>query len=245
MTGVRRLLADRSFRPIGIAVITVIVGWIATGGKAYYAAPALIAAFAAGAAHLERRRTERMRNGAGSRRIVAGGIRLLPACIIATTVLSSPLILPVVTTSQMVSLGLWHARDDYAEEVGWPELVDTVSRAWHAQPAPRRAHTAIVVDNYGEAGALDRWGPAAGLPPVVSGHLSHRYWTPSARTMAETDAIVVGFDRHDVHELCRTAKVVARITNHAGVENEEAGRAVWRCVVRGSIGERWSQLAST
>lgn len=63
--------------------------------------------------------------------------------------------------------------------------------------------------------------------------------------MADTDAILVGFDSHDAHELCRTAEVVAHITNRAGVDNEEAGRAVWRCVVRGSIGDHWSWLAST
>lgn len=244
VSGVRRLLSDRRLRPIGIAVLTVLLGWIALGGKAYYAAPAFIVAFAAGAVHLEKR-LERSSAGSNSRRSDLRRRRMLPAVIIVTTVLASPLILPVVATPQMVSLGLWHARDDYAEEVGWPELVDTVSDAWHAQPSTRRAHTAIVAGNYGEAGAIDRWGPALGLPPVVSGHLSHRYWTPSARVMADTEAILVGFDSHDAHELCRTADVVAHITNRAGVDNEEAGGAVWRCVVRGSVGTRWSWLAST
>ena len=171
--GVRRLLGDRHVRTLGIAVVVVIGGWLVLGGKAYYAGPALIAAFAAGAVSLEARLDVRWH-------------RLLPALIIATTVMTSPLILPVASTKQMVDLGLWHARDDYAEELGWTELVDSVSHAWHALPPSERSHTAIVAGNYGEAGAIDRWGPRLGLPPVVSGHLSHRYWTPSPRTFWPT-----------------------------------------------------------
>ena len=136
------------------------------------------------------------------------------------------------------------SRDDYAEEVGWPELVRTVSDAWHDVPQPARSRTAIVASNYGEAGAIDRWGPRLGLPAVVSGHVSHRYWTPSPKTMAATEAIVVGFDGRFVHELCRTSTVVARIKNRAGVDNEEAGSAVRRCAVRGDIADHWTSLAS-
>ena len=168
LSGVRRLLSDRRVRALGIAVVVVIVGWLVLGGKAYYAGPALIAAFAAGAVSLEARQDVRWH-------------RLLPGLIVATTVITSPLILPVASTKQMVDSGLWHPRDDYAEEVGWTELVDSVSQAWHALPPSERARTAIVAGNYGEAGAIDRWGRRLGLPPVVSGHLSHRYWTPSPR----------------------------------------------------------------
>ena len=51
--GVRRLLVDRRFRSLGVAVLTVIGGWLVLGGKSYYAAPALIVALAAGAVQLE------------------------------------------------------------------------------------------------------------------------------------------------------------------------------------------------
>lgn len=244
VSGLRRLVTDRHLRPIGIAVVTVLGGWLALGGKAYYAAPALIAAFAAGAVHLESRR-ERTATASCARPARTAVRRALPVVIVATTVLTSPFILPVASAQQMVRFGLWHVRDDYAEQLGWPELVATVSRAWRSIPPSGRARTAIVVGNYGEAGALDRWGPPLGLPPVVSGALTHRYWTPSPQAMAGTAAILVGFDRHDAHELCDRSAVVARISNRAGVDNQEAGGVVRMCDLRGSIGTHWRWLASS
>ena len=90
--GVRRLLSDRHVRTLGIAVVVVIGGWLVLGGKAYYAGPALIAALCRGCRSLEGRLDVRWH-------------RLLPALIIATTVMTSPLILPVASTKQMVDVG--------------------------------------------------------------------------------------------------------------------------------------------
>ncbi|MBN1439469.1 MAG: hypothetical protein JW929_08675 [Anaerolineales bacterium] len=40
----------------------------------------------------------------------------------------------------------------------------------------------ILADNYGEAGALEFFGPALGLPPVISGHNSYYLWGPGGCT---------------------------------------------------------------
>ncbi len=240
LIGIRRLLADAALRPIGIAVASVLGGGLVLGGKAYYAGPVLVVAFAAGSAALERRLDQRAASTDGQR--AGGRRRLLPILIVATTAITSPLILPVATTHQMVKLGLWQARDDYAEEVGWPDLVDTVADVWHRLPAGQRARAAIVAGNYGEAGAIDRWGPARDLPAAVSGHLSRRYWRPDGATLSATEAILVGFDRRAVARLCRTGTPVARVTNRLDVENEEQGGLVWQCHLRGSVADRWPDL---
>ena len=47
------------------------------------------------------------------------------------------------------------AHDNFAEQIGWPELVEEVARIYHALPPAERAHTAVFTNNYGEAGAIN------------------------------------------------------------------------------------------
>jgi hypothetical protein len=41
-----------------------------------------------------------------------------------------------------------------------------------------RAEAAICAENYGQAGAIDLYGPALGLPPAISRHWNYYYWGP-------------------------------------------------------------------
>ncbi len=50
-----------------------------------------------------------------------------------------------------------------ADQLGWHDFVGQVEAAWSRIPASERATTAIKVDQYGEAAALDLYG--SGLPP--------------------------------------------------------------------------------
>jgi len=45
-------------------------------------------------------------------------------------------------------------------------------------PAEDRAKAAILPKNYGEAGAIDFFGPPLGLPRALSGHQNYWYWGP-------------------------------------------------------------------
>ena len=53
---------------------------------------------------------------------------------------------------------------DLAETIAWPNLVALVAHEYDAQPGPQRRRTTILTGNYGEAGAIDRYGP--GLRPA-------------------------------------------------------------------------------
>ena len=61
---------------------------------------------------------------------------------------------------------------------GWPELVQTVARIYDALPPEQRAQAAIYASNYGEAAAIDFFGPAYGLPRALSGHNNYWLWGP-------------------------------------------------------------------
>jgi hypothetical protein len=81
----------------------------------------------------------------------------------------------------------------FADRFGWREMVAEVARVYQALPEAERAHTLIVTANYGEAGALNHYGPALGLPRAVSQHNNFYLWGPGDIAGATT-VITVGMD---------------------------------------------------
>jgi len=70
------------------------------------------------------------------------------------------------------------------------QLTRTVAAVYDRLPPRSRAGTSIFSANYGEAGALARYGPALGLPAPLSGHDSYALWGPG--TTPDTVVIAVG-----------------------------------------------------
>jgi hypothetical protein len=64
----------------------------------------------------------------------------------------------------------------FAEEFGWERLTRDVASAYFALPAAIRTRTAIYADTYGDAGALDFFGPRYGLPPPISSQNNYYLW---------------------------------------------------------------------
>jgi 4-amino-4-deoxy-L-arabinose transferase-like glycosyltransferase len=64
-----------------------------------------------------------------------------------------------------------------ADRTGWTEFVDDVEAVVAALPAPDRAHAIVYGPSYGQAGAVERFGPARGLPPVISNHNTYHLWS--------------------------------------------------------------------
>ncbi|WP_204268088.1 hypothetical protein, partial [Escherichia coli] len=58
--------------------------------------------------------------------------------------------------------------------LGWHDFAGQVEAAWNRIPVSERPITAIKVDNYGEAAALDLYGK--GLPAALSGHNQYFLW---------------------------------------------------------------------
>jgi hypothetical protein len=71
---------------------------------------------------------------------------------------------------------------DFADELGWHDFVRQVGTAYASIPPDERANTAVLVDNYGEAAALDIYGAAYALPPALSGHNQYYIWGPGTRS---------------------------------------------------------------
>jgi 4-amino-4-deoxy-L-arabinose transferase-like glycosyltransferase len=108
---------------------------------------------------------------------------------------------------------------DFREELGWPELVSTVAQIRDQLPAEDRAHFGILAGNYGEAGAINLYGPGHNLPTAISGINSfwaRGYGDPPPRTL-----IVVGISRRFLDEHFTSCELAGHTSNPYGVLNEE------------------------
>jgi len=88
------------------------------------------------------------------------------------------------------------------DQFGWPEMVREVSGIYGSLPPAERAVTGIFCGNYGEAGAINLFGPAYGLPRAYSRHQNHWYWGPPAEDYR--NLIVLQWSREDVEDNCTT-----------------------------------------
>jgi len=141
-----------------------------------------------------------------------------------------PLSLPVLPAHWLHTVPLQKIDYNLGEEIGWQDLTKTVAGVYGSLPVGERAHTVIITGNYGEAGALQRYGPAYGLPPIYSGQNNFYLWgRPPAQA---TTVIAVGMGEDPSRWLGQYFGEVtraARIANAAGVDNEEQGQSVWLC----------------
>jgi 4-amino-4-deoxy-L-arabinose transferase-like glycosyltransferase len=213
----------RPWQPIAVAYVLLFVLFMATGGKAYYLAPMNSALLAAGALWFEglvdwRRQTMTAAAAVG---VAIGVLIALP-------------VLPQGTFERFDATG------ELRETLGWSEMVDQVA-AIHAQlPAAERDRTAIITASYGEAGAIDILGRAAGLPEAVSGHNNYHLWGPPGE---HGPIIAIGPLADVIARICPTVDLVDRLSNPWDVDNEEFGTPILLCPSpRGQLADIWAQV---
>jgi hypothetical protein len=199
------------FRPVAWMFLVPFVLFVIAKGRGYYLAPAYPMLLAVGAVVEERwvaslpALWSRMVRTATFVAIALGGV------------LVAALALPVIPISSP-----WWARadnGDFREEIGWPELTSEVARIWNTLPADEKNKTAILAANYGEAGAIDLFGAAFGLPKAISGVNS--YWQRGYGDPPPQTLIVLGLSADDVHHLFESCELSGHTMNSYGVKNEE------------------------
>ncbi len=201
--GLGWLLADRQgrrYRVLGLTYLGVLAEMFLLNGRTYYPAPAYPMLLAAGAVACERWLAAprwRFAKAAYVAVLALAGAALAP--------LAMPLLPPEALIRYSAAIGLSQPRVEnhrlgplpqlMADRFGWPEMAREVARIYDALPAGDRARAAIFGQNYGQAGAIDLFGPALGLPPALSGHLSYFLWGPRGYT---GDVMIVLDDRREV-----------------------------------------------
>jgi hypothetical protein len=127
----------------------------------------------------------------------------------------------------------------YADQFGWPEMVATVARVYNGLAPEVRARTAIFGQNYGQAGAIDLFGPKYGLPPAISGHQSYFLWGPHGYT--GESMIVMAGRKDDLERRFASVERVARVEHPYSMPYEHID--VFYCRgLKPSLAEIWPQV---
>ncbi len=234
--GLVSLLAGRlrAWRVLGWTFVLVLALFIAMHGKDYYVAPAYPMLFAAGASALE----------AWLDRLSPARRRAWPRlAAVVWVVISGAVVLPLVTplleperyVAYQRRLGVEPQKTEVAhvgplpqifgDQFGWPELAEDVARVFRALPPQERAGACIFANNYGEAGALNLFGPALGLPKVISGHQNHYFWGPKG--CSGDVLIVTQSDREDLEEVCTSVEQAGTHAHPWGMAEEN--EPIWVC----------------
>ena len=201
LCGLYQLLFNQAFKPyrsFGFAYLLSLVILLLTEGRFYYLAPSYPMLIAAGTVAIERWT-------AGPRRawlrFAWAGVVVVSGAIMALNVL--PLLPPRAYIAYTRFMGFSEPKFEtrkasdlpqfLADRCGWPEMVGATAKVYNALPSDQRTTTAIFGSNYGEAGAIDFYGPMLGLPNAISGHVNYWYWGP--RNYTGESMIVLGAPR--------------------------------------------------
>jgi hypothetical protein len=193
LAGVAWLLATHRGRPIrflGVAFVVVYAMILLGDGKPYYVAPVFPVAFAAGGVAVEHRLRSRIARVAVVAVLLAGGA------------VAAPMALPILDEATFIryaaALGASPRSDEkhergllpqfQADQHGWEAMATKAARAYQSLTPEEQRTAAIYGGNYGEAGAIDYFGPRWGLPPAWSGHNAYFTWGPPS---AERGAVMI------------------------------------------------------
>jgi Dolichyl-phosphate-mannose-protein mannosyltransferase len=218
--------AAESFRACGWAFLLTFAFFLVSHGKDYYSAPAYPILLAAGAVAAERLLSDPIEQQAKGQQARWRAV-LRPVCFAWLAIgiaIPLPLVLPVFPLDALVRYQLHLGSQPrptersfvgtvlpqyYADEMPWQEQVAAVARVYHALTPDEQAKTAIFCDNYGQAAAVDFFGPHYGLPKAISGHQNYFFWGP--RNYTGEIVIVVGVPEEDARKQFASVEVGATL----------------------------------
>ena len=229
----------RRFRPVAIACVVAIVLQFVLGGKAYYPGAAYTFLFAAGSVPFERRLAARRPiRPAALARMITPATRAA-ACMLAGAALAAPVALSVLPARTLHTVPLQEINYDLAETIAWPKLVALVAREYDSLPGPQREQAALLTGNYGEAGAIERYGPGLALPQAYSG--ANNFWLWGPPPAGDRSVIAVNVDPALLRREFAHVLLVATFRNGLGVSDDEQGAQVFVATgLRSSWAQAWS-----
>jgi 4-amino-4-deoxy-L-arabinose transferase-like glycosyltransferase len=225
--------AGKPYRPLGWMFVVPFGLFLIAQGRGNYMPPAYPMLLAAGAT-LEERWLSALTTAKA--RLVRG---ITWGALALGGILMVPLALPIAPLGSDLYDMTSGVNDGFKESVGWPELVETVAGIYAALPANDRPQAGILTGNYGEAGAINLYGPAYGLPEAISG--ANSYWLRGYGSPPPQTLIVLGFSQADALRAFESCTVAGRVTNRYGVRNEETRDHPVILLCRGPR-EAWPEL---
>jgi len=204
----------RVYRLLGWTFAVTFVLFALASSRSYYTAPIYPMLIASGSVLLGKL-LERLRPAKS--RLVYG---MQWTAVLLNGVVIVLLVMPVAP----IGSGIWKTtsrlHDQFREEIGWPDLARSVAKVYHSLPIEEQERTGILAGNYGEAGALNLYGPALGLPHAMG--LTNSFWYRGYDPRLPQTAVLAGFDLNQGRALFESCFVAAKNSNPFGVENEES-----------------------
>lgn len=220
------LFRTRKYRVLGWTFVIFFAIMFAMKAKDYYLFPIYPMLFAAAAVPIERWLSARTQS-----------TRLwLKATIFAVLLLATlpilPMVLPILSPENYLAyMKRLHMAPEktevnhegplpqlYGDQFGWEELVGQVADIYNSLPPEERARTGILASNYGEAGAIDMFGPKHGLPSAISGHQNYYYW--GTHGFNGDNLIIMQWSREHAERLCNNVEERAVHFHPFGMEEE-------------------------
>ena len=180
--------AGKTIRAPGLVYVILFTIFAIQNAKFYFLAPAYPVLFAAGGVTLERFFEERRWRWPKPAYAV---LLAVTGAIIA--VFSTVPALPVETVAKIngtfagVNLGIEGSGRsaevdklplNFADRLGWEDMVSTVAGVRDRLPPEEQSKACVLTRNYGEAAAVDFYGPKYSLPDAISGHNNYYLWGP-------------------------------------------------------------------
>jgi 4-amino-4-deoxy-L-arabinose transferase-like glycosyltransferase len=234
----------KPYRLLGWAVLATAAIIMAMNPRIYYLFPAFPLLFAGGAVAWE---------GWLDAPRVRWAIPVYAALTILMGTLLAPMAIPLLPPETYIryaaAIHLQQPRIEnhrlgplpqiFADQFGWEEMAATVAGVYNALPPETRRQTAIFAQIYGQAGAIDLFGPKYGLPPAISAHQSYFLWGPRGYT---GDSMIVMDDRQErLEELFREVKKVAHVSHPYSMPYNHFD--VFYCQgIRMPIGDLWPKI---
>jgi hypothetical protein len=237
--------AGRRYCAIGIIYVVTLAEFIILHGKSYYLAPAYPMLFAAGGVAIER--------------VFAARLTWLKPILLATILMAgalfAPVIVPILPPDKLVAymqaIHFEPPRTEtshtailpqvFADQFGWEQMVGSVAHVYHHLRPEDEKRAAIFCENYGEAGAIDFFGPKLGLPPAISGHQNYFLWGPLDWTGEVM--LVLDTNDNDERELFASVEDLGQVVSSPWAMPFERRRHIYLCRdLKMSVREFWPHV---
>ena len=218
VAGLWELLHRAPFRVVALSCIGALLLLLAMHGKGYYLLPVYPVLFGAGAEWVERV-SDYLAHNRG-RAVVRTVVAIV---IVAYGAFVLPFGLPVLqpeTMARYATMGpggmvttntgqTLQLPQDYADMLGWRQRVQAVARVYDSLPPDVRAKAVVAAENYGQAGAIDYYGPAMALPHAIC--TCGTYWFFGPGTLPGEVLVTIGIEESDLRTLYGNVQPAGRI----------------------------------
>jgi hypothetical protein len=217
----------RRFRAVGLTYVVLFGMFIFLKAKSYYLAPIYPMLLAAGGCAIEdwTAQIANFKTQLASRSVI---IAVVGVCGAILMPISLPLLSPQRQVDYLARIGLEPSKTEVAhvgplqqlwsDQFGWPELVEEIAEIYWGLPEEQRARTGIFASNYGEAGAINLFGPQHGLPPAICAHQTHSMWGPG--NFDGDQLIWLQWPAESLERICASVEVVGEHHHQWGMAEE-------------------------